>query len=42
MDEQQLEQEILKIRRSPLSNSAKETLERQLRARFARLAGMSE
>ena len=42
MDEQQLEQEILKIRRSPLPDSAKETLERQMRARFARLAGMSE
>ncbi len=42
MDEQQLEQEILKIRRSPLPDSTKETLERQLRARFARLAGMSE
>jgi len=42
MDEQQLEQEILKIRRSPLPDSTKETLERQMRARFARLAGMSE
>jgi len=42
MDEQQLEQEILKIRRSPLPDITKETLEQQMRARFARLAGMSE
>ena len=42
MDEQQLEQEILRIRRSSLPDNTKETLERQLRARFARLSGMSE
>ena len=35
MDEQQLEQEILKIRNSPLSERTQESLIRQLRASFA-------
>ena len=42
MDEQQLEQEILRIRRSSLPSNTKKTLEQQLRARFARLSEMSE